>query len=162
LLHIEPSPKSQPESRENPQYASTRARDHGQPLSSSTIGQADVNGVHPSHLQVKIEAVDRLQAQMNHSIRGIEERMREISGLQHAIQLLDNNMRLVFQDLDVIKRELATRPPAPYVAPSGSVDDHTLEVFSQSLSQVQRKANEVDDLQRSLELVKRRVARLED
>ncbi|KAF2099421.1 hypothetical protein NA57DRAFT_55391 [Rhizodiscina lignyota] len=161
-MQLDPLPKSQVEMKDNLQYPPNR-REHVVPIASPINGHPPMNGSqHPGYPPVQMDAMDRLQAQVNHALVVLDERMRDISHLENAVKHLDNSMRFVFEELAAVKRELGARPPAPPAAPAVGIDDRTLEVLTQNLTQVATKANEVDSLKMSMELIKRRLSRVEE
>lgn len=160
---VDPSPKLLAQNIGNVPTMSSRGHEHVVPVSAPINGHPHMSGApYPDFLQVKMEAMDRLYERVASSQRALDERIRDFSRLEGAIHHLDNNMRIVFEEFAVIRRELAARPPGPPPPAPGTNDDRTLEVFTQNLTQVATKANEVDGVKMALELIKRRLARLED
>jgi len=144
----------------------TDSGSHAMQALASGSSAAQVNGnerynLSPDHLMhiidSKLEAVDRLQNQVNFDRAGLDAQTREIHSLRDAFAAMQHEMRRMGDMIEGLRRELYSRPQAP--PPRSDIPDETLEMFSNQLQCAIRKANEVDELKVQLEVLKRRVAR---
>ena len=144
----------------------TDSGSHAMQASGGGSTAAQMNGnerynLSPDHLMhiidTKLEAVDRLQNQVNFDRAGLDAQTREIHSLRDAFAAMQHEMRRMGDMIEGLRRELYSRPQAP--PPRGDIPDETLEMFSSQLQCAIRKANEVDELKVQLEVLKRRVAR---
>lgn len=139
---------------------------------------------YPYNLEVKLEAVDRIQTQVNlnrASMEGFSRELQRNVAEIHAIKLthnsfvdqtehytqvineLRNELVAMKQEVINLRANAAKAIPPPAAAPLGErVDDQTLEILTTNLATVSAKANEVDNLRLGYELMKRRLARLEE
>jgi hypothetical protein len=146
-----------------------RPHDRVVPLASPVNGHMQVNGVsgnggYPSNLTVKLDAIDRLQTQVNLNRATLETCSRDINRINETVGRLQDS---VAQAFETMRAELfASRQhmsAATAAAPAGNqLDDQALEVFTSTLTNVASKANEVDTLKVQLELIKRKIKRLEE
>jgi hypothetical protein len=146
-----------------------RHHDRVVPLASPVNGHMQLNGVtgnggYPSNLAVKLDAIDRLQTQVNLNRATLENCTRDIGRLDGTMTRLQES---VAQAFETMRAELfASRQhisAATAAAPQGTqLDDQALEVFTNTLTTVAAKANEVDTLRVQLELIKRKIKRLEE
>ncbi|KAF2674558.1 hypothetical protein BT63DRAFT_13650 [Microthyrium microscopicum] len=156
-----------------PTSSHTTHSTHSQPIHQPN---GRVNSQSFNHIEVKLEAIDRIQTQVNLNRASLEANARDlkkttdhIRHLEEAIQQVsrlhvENMERLnaeVANQLTIFRQQLAAT--ANNVMPSGErLDDQTLEIFSRNLSAVSEKANKVDSMEMDIQLLKRRVFKVEE
>lgn len=162
------------------------ATGNGLPVGAAVQNNGNSNSrSYPYNLEVKLEAVDRIQTQVNlnrASMEGFSRELQRANAEIHTIKLTHNSfadqtehysqiINELRTELIALKQEMATlrtnpvksSAPATSTAPTGErMDDQTLEIISSNLALVSTKANEVDNLRLGQELLKRRVLKLEE
>ncbi|KAF2400359.1 hypothetical protein EJ06DRAFT_427365 [Trichodelitschia bisporula] len=145
------------------------SKDRTVPLNgnSATNGYAQQH-TYPSTAEVKLDAIDRIQTQVNLNRATLEACTRDIGRQDRTIQQLQQTFMQYVEDLHRQMRDLrdvvtqrAQIAPAPPAA-SSSVDDQTLEVFTSTLTNMSARVNEIDVLKMGMEVIKRRIKRVED
>ncbi|KAK8213320.1 hypothetical protein M8818_002619 [Zalaria obscura] len=115
---------------------------------------ADGSTVHypPPH-EVWTSAINRLQTQVHYNSSIIETQRRDVARIDSAVDRLEKEMGNVYAVLADLRNQIQTRP--------ATVHDG-LDILSTELQNVAGKANEVDSLKMQMELMKRRLKRLEE
>jgi hypothetical protein len=148
------------------------------------LGGSSAARSYPYNLEVKLEAVDRIQTQVNlnrASMEGFSRELQRNVAEIHALKLHHNSfvdqaehytqvINELRAELVAMKQEMAAlhantakgNATTAAVPGGGGMDDHTLEILSRNLASVSAKANEVEHLTLGQELLKRRVTRLEE
>lgn len=166
-----------------------RDRDYSIPpvLPSSPNPAHKPNGQHYSSPQeVQFDAISRLQTQIGHNTAKLQIQARdikrqggdlqsqlqfqhgEIKRVEDAVNRLQHEMRGVHEMLESIRIELRSRPmtaapppPPPPSLPPSAAQDSALELLANNLATVSQKANEVDTLKITIEIMKHKIERLE-
>lgn len=129
----------------------------------------------PCHPDVRMETVDRLQTQVSLNRASLETMFRDLKKATDHMRRLESGFNelsrsylehfdrlqsdLVCQ-LDVFKQQIQA---VSNFGPSGEkLDDQTLEILTRNLSAVSDKANKVDGLELDMQLLKRKMLKLED
>jgi hypothetical protein len=119
-------------------------------------------GGYPSNIAVKLEAIDRIQTQVNLNRATLETCTRDISRLEGNIVRLQASFGEHFEALRIEIMQSRLNPqPAP-VQQGDRLDDEAFAVFSDALSNMQNKVNDVDHLRLQMEMIKRKIKRLEE
>ncbi|EOD49747.1 putative fe-s protein assembly co-chaperone protein [Neofusicoccum parvum UCRNP2] len=151
--------------------ASSRSREYSLPAQTPTTNGHRPNGSQiaypsPSPQEVSMDALLRLQTQVQYNTAGLQTQRRDFETLSHAVSRLSDEMGRIENMVQSLRRELQARPIAPAApaqAPPGSqIDDATLNLFVENLSSVASKVGEVDTLKMQLEIVKRRIKIMEE
>ncbi|TID17080.1 hypothetical protein E6O75_ATG09846 [Venturia nashicola] len=146
-----------------------RLNERGASFASPVNGHMHVNGHpgsprngYPSNIAVKLEAIDRLQTQVNLNRATLESCTRDIARVDSHLVRLQASFSEHFEGLrmEIIKSRLNAQPPP--VQQGDRMDDEAFAVFSDALSNVQTKVNEVDHLRLQMVDIKRRIKRLEE
>lgn len=146
-----------------------RHNERGGSFASPVNGHTHVNGHpgsprsgYPSNLAVKLEAIDRLQTQVNLNRATLESCTRDIARVDSHLVRLQASFSEHFEGLrmEIIQSRLNPQPPP--VQQGDRMDDEAFAVFSDALSNVQTKVNEVDSLRLQMVDIKRRIKRLEE
>lgn len=133
--------------------------ERGGAFASPVNGHMHVNGQpgsprtgYPSNIAVKLEAIDRIQTQVNLNRATIETCTRDISRVEANISHLQQSFAEHFEALriEIMQSRLNPQPAPTHQA--DRLDDEVFAVFSDALSNVQTKVNEVDHLR--LQMVK--------
>jgi hypothetical protein len=149
-----------PQSRHNERGVSFASPVNGHMHTNGHPGSP--RGGYPSNIAVKLEAIDRIQTQVNLNRATLETCTRDISRLEGNIVRLQASFGEHFEALRmeiVQSRQYSQAAPAPQ---GDRLDDEALAVFSDALSNVQNKVNEVDHLRLQMEMIKRKIKRLEE
>jgi hypothetical protein len=165
-----PSHQSQkPMYHEREPAPQNRHNERGGSFASPVNGHMHTNGHpgsprggYPSNIAVKLEAIDRIQTQVNLNRATLETCTRDISRLEGNIVRLQASFGEHFEALRmeiVQSRQYSQAAPAPQ---ADRLDDEAFAVFSDALSNVQTKVNEVDHLRLQMEMIKRKIKRLEE
>jgi len=109
-----------------------------------------------------MEAVDRLQTQLNYNRAILERHDRLMEDMGTKVNRLSHEMGRMAELFEGMRREMMIRPAVPSAHKEGRVDDHALEVMGETLASVAAKTNEVDGLKIQIEMMKRKIKRLED
>lgn len=141
--------------------------------------------------EVSLDAIERLQTQISQNsgalsvqnrdmqllretAQRVEESLRrefqtqlhqqtsEIHRVDEAVGRLQHEMRGVREVLEVLNREVQARSLGPGAGPSVSAQDSALELMAQQVAVISQKANEVDTLKITIEIMKNKIQRLED
>jgi hypothetical protein len=131
-----------------------------------------------SHVEVKLEAVDRIQTQVSLNRASLENTVRDIKKAHEHIRRLEDGFNQLsrsylehferlqsdlVRQLEIFKQQVAAATTSTTVGPSGErLDDQTLEIFTRNLSAVSDKANKVDGMELEMQLLKRRMVKLEE
>lgn len=143
--------------------------ERGGAFASPVNGHMHVNGQpgsprtgYPSNIAVKLEAIDRIQTQVNLNRATIETCTRDISRVEGNIAHLQQSFAEHFEALriEIMQSRLNPQPAPTHQA--DRLDDEVFAVFSDALSNVQTKVNEVDHLRLQMVEIKRKIKRLED
>jgi len=155
--------------REAAHAAANRHHERVVPLASPVNGHLQANGLsnpggYPSNLAVKLDAIDRLQTQVNLNRATLESCTRDISKLDGMVTRLQQSFA---ESFDLMRVELHNSrqhvAAATSSVPRGDgSEDHALEVLSVAVADASTKASEVDSLKIQLEIVKRKIRRLEE
>ncbi|KAE9991792.1 hypothetical protein EG327_010988 [Venturia inaequalis] len=146
-----------------------RLNERGGSFASPGNGHLHVNGHpgsprngYPSNIAVRLEAIDRLQTQVNLNRATLESCTRDIARVDSHLVRLQASFSEHFEGLrmEIIQSRLNSQPPP--VQQGDRMDDEAFAVFSNALSNVQTKANEVDNLRLQMVDIKRRIKRLEE
>jgi hypothetical protein len=138
---------------------------------SGAVGRA-----YPSSLEVKLQAIDRIQTQVHLDRGALESCSRELQLALSDIRALKLSYNSVVEEVQVInqfaadaraeilamKQELMVQRNSGPPQPGERMDDKALEMLSANLAVVSSKTNEVDNIKVAIELMKRRLARLEE
>lgn len=151
--------------------ASSRSREYSLPAQTPTTNGHRPNGTavaypSPSPHEVSMDALSRLQTQVQYNTAGLQTQRRDFENLTNTVNHLSDKVNHIETVVAALRREVQARPiaPAPPVQPSpgGTLDDAALEVFANNLTSVASKVSEVDSLKMQLEIVKRRVKIMEE
>ncbi|QDS68219.1 hypothetical protein FKW77_010581 [Venturia effusa] len=146
-----------------------RHNERAGPFASPVNGHMHINGHpgsprngYPSNIAVKLEAIDRLQTQVNLNRATLESCTRDIARVDSNIIRLQASFSEHFEGLrrEIIQSRINPQPQP--VQQGDRMDDEAFAVFSDALSSVQTKANEVDSLRLQMVDIKRRIKRLEE
>ncbi len=169
--HVErgPSPiaagRRKSDEREQESGYAPAPREHVSP-SGYDEQRAQVNGHPPAAPHsISIDAISRLQTQIAYNTAGLQTQKRTLVRIDNAVGRLQMEMQHVLSVIDGLKMEIRSRgasAPAPKSPNAASHDANDLEIFASNLSNVANKANEVDGLKLQLELLKRRIKKLEE
>jgi hypothetical protein len=114
-----------------------------------------------------MDAASRLQTQLSLNTAAIEAQQRRLDMQQKDIERMDSmvgrlqqEMRVVLDTLESMKQELRHRPMAPQAQRSS--DDSTLELFATNLTNMSAKVQEVEAVKMQVEIMKRKLNRLEE
>jgi hypothetical protein len=147
---------------------------------STTNGHLQANGLSRMSnypLEVKLEAVDRIQTQVNLNRAQLENCTREMTKIAATLDTISIHYNTLLErmtqweeyvqqrqkDFLALTQEVErVRSSAPAAQTGERMDDKTLEILSNNLATVSSKANEVDNLKIMVELLKRRLARMEE
>ncbi|KAF2436571.1 hypothetical protein EJ08DRAFT_691734 [Tothia fuscella] len=167
--HVPPQKATAQNYESAPAPVPNRHHDRAVPLASPINGHTHANGLsgsgaYPSHIMVKLDAIDRLQTQVNLNRATLESCTRDMSRLENMVTRLQQSFQ---ESFDIMRAEFITSrqhvAQAAASVPQGDrLDDQALEVFTATLSNVAGKANEVDSLKVQMELIKRKLRRLEE
>lgn len=148
-----------------------------QPPSGSGNGHSGAVGrAYPSNLEVKLQAIDRIQTQVHLDRGALESCSRELqlaladiralklsyNSLVEEVQAMNQFAADARAEIVGIKQEIfgaGNRGPSQ---PGERMDDKALEMLSANLAVVSSKTNEVDSIKVAIELMKRRLTRLEE
>lgn len=146
-----------------------RHNERGGSFASPVNGHIHVSGHpgsprngYPSNIAVKLEAIDRLQTQVNLNRATLESCTRDIARVDSHLIQLQTSLSEHFEGLrmEIMQSRLSTQPLP--VQQGDRMDDEAFAVFSDALSTVQNKVNEVDNLRLQMVDIKRRIKRLEE
>ncbi|KAJ9669267.1 hypothetical protein H2201_000619 [Coniosporium apollinis] len=149
--------------------ASARPSEHTIRL-RSPIGQVTNNFRHyvPED-QLRLDPVARLQTEVSQNAAALASQQQHVAGWEEAFGRLQMEMGGLAALVETMRRELLARPiaqiappPPPPPPPPPVKVDETLEVFSATLSNVAAKVTEVDALKMQLEIMKRKIQRIEE
>lgn len=122
-----------------------------------------VNGHRSPEEDVPTDPFHRLQLQVTYNTASLESQKRGIEQIDSNVSLLRREMQRLFVDVDTLRAELRSRQANGPSGPQGSTTDLSeLEMITTTISNVASKANEVDSLKMQLELLKRRMKRMEE
>jgi hypothetical protein len=128
-------------------------------------------------LELKLDAIDRIQTQVNLNRATLENNNRNIDKIMATLESITMHYNTLLErvrhweeytaerqkELVALRQEVSSLKHNPRSAHGGSgVDDKTLEILSGNLATVSSKANEVDNLKITVELLKRKLARMEE
>ncbi|KAH7060514.1 hypothetical protein B0J12DRAFT_649199 [Macrophomina phaseolina] len=151
--------------------ASSRSREYSLPAQTPTTNGHRLNGSavaypSPSPQEVSMDALSRLQTQVQYNTAGLQTQRRDFENLTNTVSHLSDKVIHIENVVAALRRELQARPTAPappaQSGPGASLDDATLEVFASNLTSVASKVSEVDALKMQLEIVKRRIKIMEE
>lgn len=125
-------------------------------------GVRNSSNLPPSALEVKLEALDRLQTQVNLNRATLETQSKDIHRLHDSLQLVTQDIRTVWEAVERLTQEMRTRPQASstagHAANNDRVDD-ALDLMAAQVAAIQQKTNEIDQLKLQVELLKRKINR---
>ncbi|KAF1813584.1 hypothetical protein P152DRAFT_456967 [Eremomyces bilateralis CBS 781.70] len=113
---------------------------------------------YPSQFQVKMDAIDRIQTQVNYNRATLELQSRELKRVESAVGGIQHDIRSLFRLVEDLRRPGATGRKES----RAGVDDSDLELFSQTLANIAAKTNEIDGIKLQMEVLKRKTKRLEE
>lgn len=149
--------------------ASSRSREYSLPAQTPTTNGHRTNGHQvaypsPSPQDVSMDALSRLQTQVQFNTAGLSTHRRDFEALSQGVNRLSEDMLRIESLVMSLRKDIIARPiaPAPPAQPASSIDDAMLESFATNLTNVANKVNEVDGLKMQLEIVKRRVKMMEE
>jgi hypothetical protein len=125
---------------------------------------------------VKLQAIDRIQTQVHLDRGALESCSRELQMALSDIRALKLSYNSLVEEVQVItqfasdarteivamKQELMAQRSSGPSQPGERMDDKALEMLSSNLAVVSSKANEVENIKLAIELMKRRLTRLEE
>lgn len=147
--------------------ASARPSEHTLRL-RSPIGQVTNNFRHyVSEEQRRLDSVARLQTEISQNAAALASQQQHVAAWEEAFGRLQMEMGGLAALVDTMRRELLARPiaqiaPTPPPPPPPVKVDETLEIFSATLSNVAAKVTEVDALKMQLEIMRRKIQRIEE
>ncbi|KAF2663028.1 hypothetical protein K491DRAFT_584716, partial [Lophiostoma macrostomum CBS 122681] len=141
--------------------------------------------------EVSLDALERMQTQISQNSGALSVQNRDMQIFRDAAQRTEDSIRREFQSqlnqqsanisrvddavvrlqhemvgmhelLEVIRRDIQTVRAGPAPAAAPSAQDSALELMDQQLAIISHKANEVDTLKITIEIMKNKIKRLED
>ena len=138
---------------------------------------------------VQLDAIERLQTQVSQNSSALVAQSRDMRRCEETMQHMEDNLRREFQThlhqqsaeirrvddavgrlqhemrgvrelIEVVRRELHTTGGAPGRA-APSVQDSALELMAQQIAVISAKANDVETLKITIEIMKNKIQRLE-
>lgn len=113
---------------------------------------------YPSPSEVWSGAVSRVQTQVHYNTSIIESQRRDVARISSAVDRLQQEMATVYALVQEVRAELRSRPAPPA---HDRPDANELDILTTQLENVATKANEVDNLKMQIEIMRRRLRRLE-
>ncbi|OJD30943.1 fe-s protein assembly co-chaperone protein [Diplodia corticola] len=149
--------------------ASSRSREYSLPAQTPTTNGHRTNGPQlaypsPSPQDVSMDALSRLQTQVQYNTASLNTQRRDFEALTHAVGRLSEDMVRMESLVVTLRKEILARPiaPAAPAQPGSNIDEAMIETFASNLTSVANKVSEVDALKMQLEIVKRRVKIMEE
>lgn len=150
-----------------------RPYEHAAPAATPVNGHVQANHHRfPVGHDIAMEAVHRIQTQNSYNTAALQavrgDFQRDIQRVDAAVARLQADMMSVCDAVRSIREELQVRPwlaqqqQLQPPAPVPQTDDRTIEYLAENLQGVSAKANEVDGLKIQIEMLKRKVRRLEE
>ncbi|KAK5164162.1 hypothetical protein LTR04_002060 [Oleoguttula sp. CCFEE 6159] len=140
-------------------------RETGPSLASPTNGHPASNGhPYPQPSEIWPSVVTHLQTQVAYNTNIIGQHKRDIERIDGAVARLQHEMNHIMGALEELRMELRSKllpsqqPPPPHNPP----DSTDLEILSSNLQSVSDKASEIDGLKMQVDLMKRRIKKLEE
>ncbi|KAF2187096.1 hypothetical protein K469DRAFT_705651 [Zopfia rhizophila CBS 207.26] len=103
------------------------------------------------------------QSQLNHQGAELRRVDEAVGRLQHEMRGIRDLLEALTREVQITKEMQAARPvPAAVPGPSATVQDTALELMNNQISAVSQKANEVDTLKITIEIMRSKIQRLEE
>ncbi|KAF2718818.1 hypothetical protein K431DRAFT_197973, partial [Polychaeton citri CBS 116435] len=113
-------------------------------------------------------AIARLQTQVSYNTGLAQSNRRDVERLDASMAKMNEELHRVYLVLDDMRAEMRTRPLAASTSQSAVGEQHSrfdpgdVELLAEQIQSVTNKANEIEGLKMQVELVKRRLRRIED
>ena len=159
-LNVDPKPGQSPimsaHRREYPTQPPSRTSD-------STHREATPPHLPPIHnghrMQQPESWAEGMHRQADYTARVVEAQGRDIERLNVIAERLQTGMENLYSHMESIATELRARPPPTSDRPAAGMPD--LDILATQLQHVTDKTNEIDGLKMQVDIMKRRVRRLE-
>ncbi|TKX25514.1 hypothetical protein C1H76_2164 [Elsinoe australis] len=140
---------------------------HARPRRSHSPHLPPIQDTHSSqaaHSQATVTdawtaAFARLQDQVHYNSTALDEQRRHLADLHDAMRAMHGDIGAIWRHVDATREELSTRLGSANVVRPEQQD---IDVLTQHLQSVDRKANEVEGLRVQLEVMTQRLRRLEE
>jgi uncharacterized coiled-coil protein SlyX len=171
---LQPKPVIAKQSPHPPPQATLPSQQRQNPAPQQQIAMAPVhshsartNGVTANvqdqpYLEARVAVIDRLQAQVSINTQAMEMCGNDLHRLEGSFRQIQAEFRHTVDTLRAELHAVRRQPGGASASPSERLDDQSLEVFANTLSQVVAKSNDVDQLRVQFEVIKRRLQRLEE
>ncbi|KZF23689.1 hypothetical protein L228DRAFT_238222 [Xylona heveae TC161] len=139
---------------------SNESEEDGEPEEFEEIEQTQVR--ERSEPAEESDVIHRLQAISVYTMETLTKQKGDIDRISGVLDNVQSEMRNVRLLIEEVRREQQTRPmpPPPPAQPEG-LPIETLEIFTENMTRIGQKANEVEGLKLQIELMKQRIKRIE-
>jgi hypothetical protein len=113
----------------------------------------------PSWPDSRLEAIDRIQAQVNLNRASLEQHMREIRHLNQGFVALDTEVRKLVELVHGLAAEIRHQPPQAVPAQRDRMDDDHFELLTNQVAAAMSKTAEIDNLKLKVALLENKLRR---